>query len=96
MKPVHPLRALQPICLLRAAGPAALELILIDRLVERIGQMCLQHPLLSMPPPFSTRTHSSHPHVCRWRVQNLFVYIYQLAPQYGVSQPYQVMEVYRY
>ena len=32
----------------------------------------------------------------RWRTHNLFVKIAQLMPQYGVTQPYEVAEVYRY
>jgi hypothetical protein len=32
----------------------------------------------------------------RWRTHNLYVRVVQTSPQYGVSQPYEVYEVYRY
>lgn len=37
-----------------------------------------------------------YPAYGRWRVHNLFVNIYQVAPQHGVAQPYAVTQVYRY
>jgi len=37
-----------------------------------------------------------YPAYGRWRVHNLYVSIYQKAPQYGVPQPFDVTEVYRF
>lgn len=38
----------------------------------------------------------SYPAYGRWRVHNLYVEVVQPVPQYGVSQPYQVLNVYRF
>ncbi|KAL4422920.1 hypothetical protein ABPG75_009117 [Micractinium tetrahymenae] len=38
----------------------------------------------------------SYPAYGRWRVHNLFVNVYQQAPQHGITQPYVVYQVYRY
>jgi len=37
-----------------------------------------------------------YPAFGRWRVHNLYVNIWQRAPQLGMAQPYTITEVYRF
>lgn len=38
----------------------------------------------------------SYPAYGRWRVHNLYVEVVLPLPQYGIYQPYQVLNVYRF
>ncbi|KAL4437779.1 hypothetical protein ABPG77_005691 [Micractinium sp. CCAP 211/92] len=60
------------------------------RLAVRIGYPCFGTP---------RRVNGKivgYPAYGRWRVHNLYVEVVQPVPQYGVSQPYQVLNVYRF
>ena len=58
--------------------------------------MRIADPCFGNPTKASNGRIVSDPAYGRWRVHNLYVHAGQDAPQYGVPQPYQVLQAYRY
>ena len=56
----------------------------------------IAYPCFGNPTKASNGRIVSYPAYGRWRVHNLYVSVWQGAPRYGVLQPYQVLQAYRY